>query len=63
MDTLIFIAGVAALLFFHIYPPTQQAKKPRIQKLGQKARKEISDLTNAFMREMIKNKDKKEKKE
>jgi len=62
METLIFLSGVAAIIFFKINPPTQEAKKYRIQKLGQKARKEISDLTNQFMKESLKNSNKKENK-
>lgn len=53
MAALFFLMGVAAIIFFRIYPPTQEAKKYRIQKLGQETRKVISDLTDKFMKESI----------
>ena len=60
MGALFFLMGIAAIIFFRVYPPTQDAKKYRIQKLGQQTRKEISDLTDEFVKETLKNANEKE---
>lgn len=60
MGTLFLMLGVIAIIFFTIYPPTQDAKKYRIQKLGQETRKTISDLTDKFIKESLEIVNKKE---
>ena len=61
MLIMIFLVGVVVVIFFSVYPPTQEAKKYRIRELGQKTRKAISDLTNNFVTETLKNSYEKEK--
>jgi hypothetical protein len=62
MGILLAVMGLIPIVFFAIYLPTQEAKKYRIQKLGQEARRAISSLTDEFVKDILENTNKKENK-
>ena len=62
MGILLAVMGLIPIVFFAIYLPTQEAKKYRIQKLGQEARRAILSLTEEFVKDILENTNKKENK-
>ena len=62
MCNLFLVLLILSIVFFTANPPTQEAKKYRIQKLGQEARRAISSLTDEFVKDILENTNKKENK-